>query len=91
MQIPLCFICTGYLRRWPNDEERKMKMDSWPEATMWVTLIVTVLIYNLYKLKNARDPKEELLNAKQLLDQGLIELDDYEKIKGNLLKRIVSE
>jgi len=66
-------------------------MDSWPEATMWVTLIVTVLIYNLYKLKNARDPKEELLNAKQLLDQGLIELDDYEKIKGNLLKRIVSE
>ena len=58
---------------------------------MWVTLIVAVLIYNLYKLKNARDPKEELLNAKQLLDQGLIELDDYEKIKGNLLKRIVSE
>ncbi len=68
-----------------------MKMDSWPEATLWVTLIVAVLIYNLYKLKNARDPKEELLNAKQLLDQGLIELDDYEKIKGNLLKRIVSE
>ncbi len=66
-------------------------MDSWPEATMWVTLIVAVLIYNLYKLKNSRDPKEELLNAKQLLDQGLIELDDYEKIKGNLLKRIVSE
>ena len=58
---------------------------------MWVTLIVAVLTYNLYKLKNARDPKEELLNAKQLLDQGLIELDDYEKIKGNLLKRIVSE
>ena len=77
--------------RWPNDEERKMKMDSWAEATMWVTLIVAVLIYNLYKLKNARDPKEELLKAKQLLDQGLIELDDYEKIKSNLLKRIVSE
>ena len=58
---------------------------------MWVTLIVALLIYNLYKLKNARDPKEELLKAKQLLDQGLIELDDYEKIKSNLLKRIVSE
>jgi len=66
-------------------------MDSWAEATIWVTLIVAVLVYSLYNLKNARDPKEELLKAKQLLDQGLIELDDYEKIKSNLLKRIISE
>jgi len=66
-------------------------MDSWAEATILVTLIVAVLVYSLYNLKNARDPKEELLKAKQLLDQGLIELDDYEKIKSNLLKRIISE
>jgi hypothetical protein len=52
---------------------------------------VAVLIYNLYKLKNAKDPKEELLKAKQLLDQGLIEQTDYEKIKSKLLKRIVAD
>ena len=55
----------------------------------WIALFVTVLIYNLYKLKYGRDPKEELLKTKQLLDQGLIESDDYEKIKSKLLKKII--
>jgi len=59
------------------------------DSLVWITLFVTVLIYNLYKLKCGRDPKEELLKAKQLLDQGLIELDDYEKIKSKLLKKII--
>ena len=66
-------------------------MDEWSEATIWITLIVAVLIYSLYKLKNEKDPKEELLKAKQLLDQGLIEQTDYEKIKSKLLKRIVAD
>ncbi len=46
-------------------------MSDWSEAAVWIVLFITVLIYNLYKLKNAKDPKEELLQAKQLLDQGL--------------------
>lgn len=66
-------------------------MGDWAQAAIWIVLFVTVLIYNVYKLKNAKDPKEELLKAKQLLDQGLIEQPDYEKIKGKLLKRIVSD
>ena len=61
------------------------------DAIMVVTICVTVLIYNLYKLKHAKDPKDELLKAKQLLDQRLIEQADYEKIKSKLLKRIVSD
>ncbi len=66
-------------------------MSDWSEAAVWIVLFITVLIYNLYKLKNAKDPKEELLQAKQLLDQGLIESGDYEKIKSKLLKRIVAD
>ena len=66
-------------------------MDEWAEATILIALIVAVLIYNLYKLKNAKDPKEELLKAKQLLDEGLVESTDYEKIKKGLLKRIVAD
>ena len=66
-------------------------MSDWSEAAVWIALFITVLIYNLYKLKNAKDPKEELLKAKQLLDQGLIESTDYEKIKSKLLKRIVAD
>ncbi len=66
-------------------------MSDWADAAMWMTLFVTVLIYNLYKLKNARDPKEELLKAKQLLDQGLIESSDYDKIKSKLLKQIIDD
>ncbi len=66
-------------------------MDNWSEAAVWITLFVAVLIYNLYKLKRAKDPKDELLKAKQLLDQGLIEQTDYEKIKSKLLKRIVAD
>ena len=66
-------------------------MNEWANAIIWITLFVTVLIYSLYKLKNAKDPKEELLKAKQLLDQGLIESSDYEKIKRKLLKLIVAD
>ncbi|MHC4111079.1 MAG: hypothetical protein ACYSUY_08385 [Planctomycetota bacterium] len=66
-------------------------MDDWSEAITWIVLIVAVLIYYLYKLKNAKDPKDELLKAKQLLDEGLIEQTDYEKIKSKLLKRIVAD
>jgi len=64
-------------------------MSDWADAAVLIVLFITVLIYNLYKLKNAKDPKEELLQAKQLLDQGLIESGDYEKIKSKLLKRII--
>lgn len=66
-------------------------MNDWAYATVWIVLFVTVPIYNLYKLKNAKDPKAELLKAKQLLDQGLIESDDYEKMKRKLLKRIMAD
>ena len=59
------------------------------DSIAWIALFAAVLIYNLYKLKYGRDPKEELLKAKQLLDQGLIESDDYEKIKSKLLKKII--
>ncbi len=66
-------------------------MCDWSEAITWIVLFVAVLIYNLYKLKHAKDPKEELLKAKQLLDEGPIEQTDYEKIKSKLLKRIVAD
>ena len=58
------------------------------EELVWIVLIVAVLIYNLYKLKTAKDPKDELLKAKKLLDEGVIEQSDYEKIKSKLMKRI---
>jgi hypothetical protein len=45
----------------------------------------------LYKLRYLKDPKEELLNATQLLDENLINADDYEKIKAKLIKKIVSD
>lgn len=61
------------------------------DAIIVSVICITILIYNLYKIKNAKDPKDELLKAKQLLDQGVIEKADYEKIKGKLLKRIVSD
>ncbi len=64
-------------------------MSDWADAAVLIVLFITVLIYSLYKLKNEKDPKEELLQAKQLLDQGLIESGDYEKIKSKLLKRII--
>jgi hypothetical protein len=64
-------------------------MSDWPWATMWIVLIIALLIYNLYELKKGKDPKDELLKAKQLLDQGIIESADYEKIKSKLLKRII--
>ena len=66
-------------------------MSDWAEAAMWIALFVTVLIYNLYKLKHGRDPKEELLKAKQLLDEGLIDSKDYEKLKAKLLKKIIDD
>jgi len=61
------------------------------EDIVWIVLIVSVMIYYMYKLKHGRDPKEELLKAKQLIDEGLIEQSDYEKLKAKLLKKIVDE
>ncbi len=66
-------------------------MSDWSEAATWITFFIAVLIYSLYKLKHANDPKDELLKAKKLLDEGLIAEKDYEIIKNKLLKRIVSE
>jgi hypothetical protein len=57
----------------------------------WIALFVTVLIYNMYKLKHGRDPKDELLKAKRLLDEGLIDSEDYEKLKAKLLKKIIDD
>lgn len=53
-------------------------------------ICVSVLVYNLYKIKHTANPMDELLKAKQLLDEGIIESADYEKIKKKSLKRIVS-
>ena len=61
------------------------------DSIAWIALFAAVLIYNLYKLKHGRDPKEELLKAKQLLDEGLIESGDYDKIKSKLLKKIIDD
>lgn len=58
---------------------------------VWIVAIVAALIYCLYKLKYERDPKEELLKAKQLLDEGLIDSSDYEKLKAKLLKKIIND
>ena len=66
---------------------KEIEMDNF----VWIALFVTVLIYNLYKLKHGRDPKEELLKAKQLLDEGLIDSNDYEKLKAKLLKKIIDD
>ena len=63
-------------------------MENWGTALVWIVLIIAVLIYNLYKLKTAKDPKDELLKAKRLLDEGVIEQSDYEKLKSKLMKRI---
>jgi hypothetical protein len=63
-------------------------MEDWSTALVWIVLIIAVLIYNLYKLKTAKDPKDELLKAKRLLDEGGIEQSDYEKNKSKLLKHI---
>jgi hypothetical protein len=58
------------------------------EEAVWIVLIIAVLIYYLCDLKMSKDPKDELLKAKKLLDEGLIEQSDYEKIKNKLIKRI---
>jgi hypothetical protein len=63
-------------------------MEEYGTAVVWIVLIIAVLIYNLYKLKMVKDPKDELLKAKKLLDEGVIEQSDYEKIKSKLIKRI---
>jgi len=63
-------------------------MDHLDDAVVFLAIIIAVLIYNLYKLKTPRDPKDELLKAKKLLDEGVIEQSDYEKIKSKLIKRI---
>ncbi len=59
------------------------------EDAVWIVLIIAVLIYSLYNLRMSKDPKDELLKAKKLLDEGLIEQSDYEKIKDKLIKRII--
>ncbi|NIP27038.1 MAG: hypothetical protein GWN67_22200 [Phycisphaerae bacterium] len=59
------------------------------EDAVWIVFIIAVLIYLLYNLKMSKDPKDELLKAKKLLDEGLIEQSDYEKIKDKLIKRII--
>ena len=61
------------------------------ESAVWIVAIVAILIYNLYKLRHSADPKDELLKAKQLLDENLISADDYEKIKARLVKKIVAD
>ena len=58
---------------------------------VWVVLIIVFFVYSLLKLYSAKDPKDELLKAKQLLDENLITADDYEKIKDRLIKKIVSK
>jgi hypothetical protein len=64
-------------------------MSDWADAAVWVPLFGMLLFIYIYNMKHAKDPKDELLKAKQLLDQGLIESADYEKIKSALLKRII--
>jgi hypothetical protein len=66
-------------------------MADWAGAAIWISLFAMVLIYSIVKMKTAKDPKDELLKAKQLLDQGLIEPADYEKIKAKLLKKIMKD
>jgi hypothetical protein len=61
------------------------------EAIVWIVGIVCLTIYSLYKLRHAQDPKDELLKAKQLLDENLISAEDYDKIKTKLVKKIVSD
>jgi hypothetical protein len=61
------------------------------DAVIVTVICLSILVYNLYKLKQAKDPKDDLLKAKQLLDQKLIDPADYEKIKKKLVKRIVSD
>ena len=61
------------------------------EAIVWIIGIVCLTIYSLYKLKHSKDPKDELLKAKQLLDENLINADDYEKIKAKLVKKITAD
>ena len=61
------------------------------EGIVWIVAIIAILIYNLYKLKRSGDPKDELLKAKQLLDENLISADDYEKIKSKLVKKITAD
>ena len=61
------------------------------ESAVWIVAIVAILIYNLYKLRHSADPKDELLKAKQLLDENLISADDYEKIKARLVKKIIAD
>jgi len=66
-------------------------MEGWSEAAVYITVTISLLIYSLYKLKVSRDPKEELLKAKQLMEEGVISQADYDEIKSKLLTRITSE
>lgn len=61
------------------------------EEIVWIVAIIAILVYSLVKLRYSKDPKDELLKAKRLLDENLISEDDYQKIKNKLVKRIVDE
>ena len=61
------------------------------EAAIWITAIVALLVYNLYKLRHSADPKDELLKAKKLVEENLISEADYEKIKAKLVRKIISD
>jgi len=61
------------------------------EEIVWIVAIVAILVYSLVKLRYSKDPKDELLKAKQLLDEDLIGREDYQKIKDKLVKRIIDD
>ena len=58
------------------------------DAAVFIVLIVSILVYNLFKLKAANDPKDELLKLKKLRDEGIISQDDFDTAKVKLLKRL---
>ena len=63
-------------------------MEDFAWAGMWITLIVSVLIFNLKKLKLEITPTEQLLEVKKLKDAGAIDTLEYEKIKSKLIKNV---
>ena len=51
-----------------------------------VILVIVILIYSLKKL--SKNPKEELLKIKDLLDKEVINEDEFHDLKTHLLKKI---
>lgn len=66
-------------------------MEDWAIVSIAVTGIVLLAVYGIVRPKHRTNPKDQLLGAKKLLDDGLIDAKDYEKIKNRLVKRIISE